>query len=113
MIFNIGTCLPDFKTEFNNDNFPSELIFDAAAIKQEEGWKQILKPEENFDKFNGEGNFYCGQDFTIGFTAKYDPDVRIEDYANMVPHGERFQVYIVKENKPYKPRAGGSKQQAL
>ena len=51
VVFDIGTSLPDFKSELCAAHFPTELIFDAARIKAEDGWKQIIKPEENFDRF--------------------------------------------------------------
>ena len=83
----------DFVNDYTSDAFPSATIFDPDVIKTEAGWKTILKEEENFDKFDGKGNFNCGAKFLMGFL--YDGD----DYSDIlptIPHSGKYEIIKVK-----------------
>mmetsp|Transcript_13069 Transcript_13069/g.9107 ORF Transcript_13069/g.9107 Transcript_13069/m.9107 type:complete len:184 (-) Transcript_13069:115-666(-) len=96
LVLNIGNTAPDFLNTITDDKeFPTNIIFDRAAWRQEENHMKLVKEEENVDLSGNKGQYVMCMDFQLVLLASKSDDDTLAKQMALIPHIDQFRKIMI------------------
>ena len=90
----ISRLEPNWAKDFNNEEFPSDLIFNNEEWRRYANYMKIVKPDENKNMQGDAGMFSMQKNFKLCILASYVDDEQMKRVMDSISHLGEFKIFV-------------------
>ena len=98
LVINCDKTRPCFKSQFTNEEFPTETVFEFDALREEANYMKFVRPDENRDFEGNENCFHMQDTFQIVVLVTYTSDQDLWEFCQKLPWNEEFSKIIIADD---------------